>query len=554
MSVNVRNQKPGQLDAKYMPPVAGNLDIKTMFEKIFGKIFRQPLVPNGNVDIMINGNSVTNDEIYDTILSCLDDNNVNTADEDICRELLSKTLQYYDINTTLLVRECFAVSAGKEKGMDEPSPVCKYTPSTDIIPAANGFISGNMDYTEMFANFAFYTRFNAFGFYFINDTEFDNFKTWFQTQINSISGNLTSDTLALIADFMTCKLDGLTESFRIRNDDCENLDDYCFARLLPSYLMAYAMQTQNQLSGPMPFDLRELVLPKSIVFLNIEKFAHSSPSAIAREIQDINQSIDITSKVNMIPNGKLAKLAPVARTLRKTQAQALNQANNGGPAARAARTAFRKKIPTQKEYLNIITRLLGKMKAERMTQNVYKLTKPSFAKPNRRDPDNYNAQGKITSTKYRPDIHLYLDTSGSISEENYEASVKMAIMLAKKLNVNLYFNTFSHIMSQTTLLNCKDRSLNDIYREFQKVHKVTGGTNFEQIWHFINGNKKREAEFSIMVTDFEWAARPKFIKHPKNLYYIPCANISWYSICREAESFCKSCEHNDPLIRKHILA
>ena len=193
------------------------------------------------------------------------------------------------------------------------------------------------------------------------------------------------------------------------------------------------------------------------------------------------------------------------------------------------------------------------MKTARMTQNVYKQSKPSFAKPNRRDPDNYNLQGKIISTKYHPDIHIYLDTSGSISEENYEASIKLCIQLAKKLNVNLYFNTFSHVKSQTTLLKCAGKSVSQIYSEFQKTPKVTGGTDFEQIWHFINKSKKREAELSIMITDFEWCARSAYIKHPENLYYIPCANMSWKMICDYAEYFAKSCEHNDSRIRAHIL-
>lgn len=551
MNVRVYNQKPGKLDAVYIPSFKGDFDLKKYITDVFGPVLRTALVPNTPVDIKIDNSSVTDDEIIDLMLNCCT-GQVNSNAEDACRSLFSQTLQYYNPQTKMLFKDVFAVAAGAEAGLDEPDAVTIYTPATDIIPASSGFLAGNTAYEEFFATFAYYCRFEALGVYFVNQTEFDNFKSWFQNMINTIQNNLSADCLGLISDFMNLKLDGLTESFRIRNVETENLDEYCFARVLISHLMAYLKNTS--LAGVMPFDTENLFCPKNIVFINVERFAHASPVVIATEIKDINKSIDITKKIPMISNRKLNQLAPVARGLRKTQAMAVQAAMRQAPASRASRTAFKSKIMTNKEYLVNITKILSKMKTEKMTQNIYKAVKPSFAKPNRRNPDDYNLQGKIVSTKYRPDIHLYLDTSGSISEENYEASVKLAIQLAKKLNVNLYFNTFSHIMSQTTLLKCAGKSVKQIYSVFQNTPKVTGGTDFEQIWRFINAGKKRQDELSIMITDFEWSARSTFIKHPKNLYYMPCANMNWKMICDCANHFIKSCEHNDPNIRAHILA
>lgn len=551
MNVRVRNQRPGKLDAVYIPSFKGNYDIKKYMSDVFVRTIRQPLVNTAAVDIEFDGNAVSDDSVFNLMLSCCGDT-VNSAGEDAMRQLFTQTLQFYNPNTKLLLKDAFAVSAGAEAGLDEPDAVTIYTPATDIIPSASGFLAGTVDYPEFFATFSYYCRFEAFGVYFVNDTAFADFKAWFQSQVNLIQSNLTPDCLSLIADFMAMDLKGLTESFKIRRDENENIGDYSFARILITHLMMYFGTTQ--VAGIMPFDFDNLFCPKDVVFINVERFAHSSPAAIANEVKDIKQSIDIAKNIHMISNHKLQKLAPIARQLRKTQAMAIAAAANNSPASRAARTVWKKKVMSHTEYLKAISLILSKMKTEKMTQNIYKCVKPSFAKPNRRDPDNYNLQGKIVSTKYRPDIHLYLDTSGSISEENYESSVKLAIQLAKKLNVNLYFNTFSHVMSQTTLLNCAGKSLNQIYRQFQNTPKVTGGTDYEQIWRFINASKKREAELSIMITDFEWTARRTFIKHPKNLYYMPCANMDWRSICNCAESFVKSCEHNDPNIRAHILA
>ena len=551
MSVRVRNQKPGELNAVYIPPFNGPFDVKKYMTAVFKPLLREPMVQSTPVSIEINGKDVSDDDINSLMLSCCT-GLVNAQAEDTCRELFSQALTYFNPNTKLLLKDLFAVSYGAKAGLDEPDPVTIYTPATDIIPASKGFLAGTTSYEEFFATFSYYCRSEVFGVYFVNETAFDDFKTWFQAQINLIQNNLSAECLNLISDFMALKLDGLTESFRIRNIETDNLDPYCFARVLISHLMMYFGTTA--LAGIMPFDIENLFCPKNVVLFNIERFAHSSPAAIANEIKDINQSIDITRNVKMISNYKLQKLAPVARALRKTQAMAVHAAANNSMKNRANRTAFKKRIMTNREYLMVISKVLNKMKTERMTQNVYKCSKTSFAKPNRRSPDDYNFPGKIISTKYRPDIHLYLDTSGSISEDNYEASVKLAIQLAKKLNVNLYFNTFSHMLSQTTLLKCAGKTTKQIYAEFQRTPKVTGGTDFEQIWHFINGNKKREAEFSIMITDFEWYASSSFIKHPNNLYYMPCANMNWSAICNHAENFVKSCEHNDPNIRAHILA
>lgn len=551
MSIRVHNQKPGELSAVYKPSIVGDYDVHKYMTDVFQSVLREPMVPSSPVRIEQNGHDMTDADINDLMLKCCT-GSVNANAEDDCRSLFAQTLQHYNPNTKLLLKDVFAVSYGAKTGLDEPDPVTIYTPATDIIPVSTRFLAGTVSYEEFFATFSYYCRFEAFGVYFVNETAFDDFKTWFQGMVNTIQGNLSTDCQALISDFMAMDLKGLTESFKIRDTETDNLDEFCFARILIAHLMTYFGTTA--LAGIMPFDFDELFCPKNIVFINVERFAHASPAAIANEIKDINSSIDIMNKIKMISNNKLNKLAPVARNLRKSQAMAIQAAANNAPINRASRVAFKKRIMTHTEYLVSINKILNKMKTEKMTQNIYKAVKPSFAKPNRRDPDNYNLQGKIVSTKYRPDIHLYLDTSGSISEENYEASVKLAILLAKKLNVNLYFNTFSHVMSQTKLLKCAGKSVSQIYAEFQNTAKVTGGTDFEQIWRFINGNKKREAEFSIMITDFEWAARSAFIKHPKNLYYMPCANMNWSMICDNAEYFIKSCEHNDPNIRAHILA
>ena len=126
-------------------------------------------------------------------------------------------------------------------------------------------------------------------------------------------------------------------------------------------------------------------------------------------------------------------------------------------------------------------------------------------------------------------------------------------MVAKKLNINLYFNSFSHCMSQCTKLRTKDKSLKQIYAVFRKVPKVTGGTDYEQIWHYINRSKKRQRELSIIITDFEWSPPNHYVQHPKNLYYMPCSRLDVDKMIRWAKNFVKDMQHIDPAIRSHVL-
>jgi predicted metal-dependent peptidase len=193
------------------------------------------------------------------------------------------------------------------------------------------------------------------------------------------------------------------------------------------------------------------------------------------------------------------------------------------------------------------------MKEVSRSQNVLKKTKTTFSKANRRDPLDFNRPGKITSNHYLPDLHIYIDTSGSISEANYQQAVLMLIKLAKKLNVDLYFNSFSHVMSQEVLLRTKDKSVLRIWEEFRTLPKVTGGTDYKQIWNYINISEKRKRRLSLVVTDFEWSPSTQREQHPANLYYAPCSSMNWASIVQSAGYFSKSMRHIEPAIAQRLI-
>lgn len=551
--MKVTNIKPVELSPVYKASANGAFEPNKLLQETMAKPLFNPLIQGQPCVISENGKNLTDDDVADIILACMGDQ-INTQAEDLAKELMSKCLLTFNRNATIGAKGIFVTQAGTAAGLPEPGPRVKYTPAQDVVPISKEFLNGKCDYNKYFATMAYYTRVNTLGFYFANKVAFDDFKVWLNTQLQNLSSALPAQTNQMFIDFMQLTLDGLTESLVLRKDDTDNNDPFSFARTLVSLLMNYTSVIGPALYGVMPFDVGELFCPQTVVFINVEAHMQASSKQINDEWDIIQKSI--ANKPTMVSINKLQNLTATMRSLQKFQAAAnMYQAmGQGGGAQKAAMIRFKKSPPTKVDVTKFIMAILKKLGTVNRSENSYKQVKMSFARPNRRDPDDFNRMGKIVSTKYMPDIHVYIDTSGSISEENYEDAIRSCIRIARKLNVNLYFNSFSHVLSQCAKINTKDRTVGDCYRAFQKIPKVTGGTNFEQIWHYINRSPKRQRELSIIITDFEWTAGNYYVKHPDRLYYMPCSQMSWNRMVRNAQDFAKSMLHNDPGIMKHIFA
>jgi hypothetical protein len=174
-------------------------------------------------------------------------------------------------------------------------------------------------------------------------------------------------------------------------------------------------------------------------------------------------------------------------------------------------------------------------------------------RPNRRRPDDPNAIGKMKNTKYRPDIHVYLDCSGSISEDMYSDTVMNLIRLAQKSQVNFYFTTFSHYITEAHKIEVKGRPISEIYKEIQGLPKASGGTDFSLVWSKIKSIDKwnrmngRSYQINFMITDFCCGVGrgSKFRKgapEVDNLYYVPISTSqsNWRNVKSWAETFAKA--------------
>ena len=552
--MNIVNQKPVVLEPVYSDNIQKDFDVYNIAKQCIVHPLFTPLIPSQPVSITHNNNTkLTEDDVVELIIRCCGES-VDVAAEQEAKELLGQTMTHYNAKTNIGVTEMFLVQSGTAAKLPEPDGNVVYTPASDVIPTSRQFLAGTCTYDTFFASLGYYARPETLGFYFANEVAFTEFITWFTQQMAMLATALSPDVNKLAADFMQLTLTGLTESIILRNQDGENCDPLSFPRLIVNLLMQYRNVVGPAEYGILPFNVGELLCPRTIVFVNVEKHSRATARQVSDEWKLINNSLQTKNQPRMISNKSLQRLTAVQRNMQRIAGMAATAASNQTQQAmRAANMRFSKTRPTSVDMTRVIKKILDKMTFANKSMNVYRSVKSSFAKPNRRDPDDYNKQGKVVSTRYKPDIHLYIDTSGSISERDYEDAVKACIAMAKKLNINMYFNSFSHCMSQTTRLHLEGKSKTAIYEEFRRVPKVNGGTDYEQIWHFINKSKKRTRELSIIISDFEWCARSSYVRHPKNLYYIPCSTMNWDSIVREAERFCKSTLHNEPNIRAHVL-
>ncbi|MDO5865131.1 MULTISPECIES: hypothetical protein [Paenarthrobacter] len=559
MTITVTNQKPAVLDALHTISCTGDYDPMPAIQKVLVDPLLEPLNPSAPASIVDGSGHDITGNVLDIVMRCLGETMDPVAEKN-AKELLGQTMVSYDQATPLPVGELFAVQAGQQNKWPAPSARVFYTAQNDVIPAAKGLLAGSADESAFFASIAYAYHPNTLGFWFQSSAAFDGFKIWLNQQVQAMAGAnaMPADTLRLLNDFANLSLKGLTESLLLRKDDSDGNDEFSFARLVIRMLMTYVEQQRKAASagasaldtGIMPFTVAELFCPRSLVLVNVEAHARATAAKVTGEWNLINQSL--ASPVKVVSNAALSKLTSLPRAAARAAAMGARQ-QPGQPGSRSAQVKFRKAPPTKLDLFKDITRVLKRMGKVNKSQNVYRTTKTTFLKANRRNPDDFNKPGRITSVQYMPDLHVFIDTSGSISEENYQEAVLMLIRIAKKLNVNLYFNSFSHMLSQETLLKVENKSTRQIWQEFRKVPKVTGGTEFKQVWDYINASQVRKRRLSLMITDFEWSTPSRREDHPPNLYYAPCSAMDWKYMVRSAETYANGMQHIDPSIRQKLL-
>ena len=553
MAFNVTNQMLSEIKPFFTDDISVDFDATRVHEaikEIIAPIYT-PLQAGYPVEISDDkGTVLSEDEVRDEIIKTLDVNR-DAAAEDNVTSLWKASLAHY--KPGLAAAEVFVAQANAVAKCINPSPSVIYIPQ-DLKDACLAYITDpNRSPEKLIVNAAFCMNEPCVMVHFLSKFTFQEYKDFVAQAVALLVNNISADTASKFQDFQNMSL-GMIEGLILRQNDGDELDAYSFPRVLMKATLEFCQTNTN--AGIIAPYLDELICPKNLVFLDVDQISKAKRANLDKAFNNVKDGIKSIYKP--ISLNKISKLSTAAVNRARVAAMVKNHQqmlNNVADAQKRGIYRFRKVAMTKSDLSKAIGKIVKKETNVSASENYAKTIKGSFMRPNRRQPDDPNLQGKSISMLYKPDIHIYLDTSGSISEDNYKEAILTLITLAMKMHVNLYFNSFSHIISKKALLQTRGKSVQGVYQEFQKVPKVSGGTDYQQVWEYIMRSPKRRKEISLIITDFEYWPPSRRVDYPPKLYYAPIATNPryWAGMVKNAEEFCKNMYHIDRNIRKHIL-
>lgn len=552
-NIHIQNQKPVifKLDQNFLPNIDVTLDEPSYMDKLAEHVeatYVTPLFNARNAQASVTIQDLTDPQnpidydaqmLTSAMMSLLENPDVDATLNNELKSILLASMRYTTAN-----REPFEMQPSMQLfaryKQPLPSPgVVIYSPQSDVIPAAKDLFD---DWTD--ANFREMFALSITGMLFNNPIlqnvtivacetkdQYDTFLNTMQTVASNYNAHVTNETRQSLTDVQNVKMnagDLSTTWILPRVGSGDDVQQYSFNRIIMNELSK--LNVVNDKMYPLPTHLHTMYKPQAIMFLNIEEFTHASAKAVKDEFQMITSVMNRLRTFNMVNMKRLS----TAQAVHQSQ----NRQNNSGYTKkqhginRIKYTKLRSKPYTSKSQIQIIAKIIASKVSQQQSQNQFKTIKQTYMRPNRRFPDSLDHKGKMKKVAYRPDIHIYLDTSGSISESNYKTAIMNLIKIAMKLKVNMYFNSFSHVISDEVLLETANKTSKQLYKEFERVPKVTGGTDFSNVWDFIDMtnakvNAKNQApRINFIISDMEYTPSNNRKMNAndasvKNTYYVP---------------------------------
>lgn len=547
MNIKVVNKGKSVLEPFYEDDISKKLDSSVILENYMKMV--KPITDNSKINI--DGNWIRPMDFAEMIVANEFDEmaNLNNLYEDALHGVFEKSLQ--DYNRKLKPTQVFITQAN--------SVIKAPIPSSQVIYVPDDFKQGCKDYLQdgnvesLIVNTYFYLNEPYSVMYFKDDKSFKDYLRYIGKYIMNYTNLLSVESYAKFQDFSKLKIDMLG-GIALRNSIETGREEYSFERLLMKASIDYSSHNSN--CGFIVPNLGEFMIPTRLLYMNVSDICKAPASKLVKEIGTMKKIL--SEKYMILPVSCISKLVSSESKLDRIKMKIKNHSDLIQDMADAKKRdifKFSMHGMTQQKLADLITRIIKHEVNVSSSENYFKTISTSYMRCSRRDPDNPNIPGKRFKMSYKPDIHIYLDTSGSISEDNYKNAILTCIQMARKLKVNLYFTSFSDCISDSVKLNIKGKSNKGMYKEFQRIPKVGGGTNYEVVWAYIMKSQKRQKEISLMITDFAYYPPQKKPDYPSKLYYAPI-DIStnyWEKIRSDASDFCKAMYHIDPVIRQHIL-
>ena len=492
---------------------------------------KTPINTSQPVRLMIDGKEYPEADIIADLTTSTVQNDVDINRDDILSLLMHQVSRYRN-STPEPWRHVIANSILLKQKLPVPTPTLIYTFDSDIQNAAKDVAMNDTPDNRqalingLLGNLSAKPISDRWTFILTNQPDYDAFKehlnqtiTTYTTEKEILDAN--NDVQSIDLD----KHDNFTSWIT-----GSNIDAGSFNRFVMDALNSF---TPTGFTEVLPINIQGLLNPVGFAFINIDSLINSTQADYNRELSQLAAATNRLQKFNVTKLSKIKTAQTLMKGTQQHSAQKRYEKSKSGIAARKQR-GFNKTLPSSKWQLKRMAKIINAHISKIQSDNTFKTTNRSFMRPNRRHPNDPNLSGKLQRTNYRPDIHIFLDTSGSISEQQYKTAVTLLIKMAKKLQTNLYFTSFSHIIAQPIKLKTKNASVKQIYRQIQLVPKVDGGTEYENVWNMIDQLEQQNTyhhqtpQLSFMITDFEYNISSVWTPQlhrssTKDTYYIPLA-------------------------------
>lgn len=296
----------------------------------------------------------------------------------------------------------------------------------------------------------------------------------------------------------------------------------------------------------LPFSLRQMASPTSVMFVRLDLLILESPVKLARVIPELTHQVN--EAVVQLNADQIKALGTIEEDSEPGSADMSAYYATYQRGSRILETA-----PTPAQIAADVAKIHRRLPAHDSSKEKRRVTYRTFARSNRREPDNADRRGKSVKKRKRADIHLYIDSSGSISADQSHSSILTAAQLAESLKVNLFITFFSDVLSPTYRIETRGKTPAKLFEMIDELVRPSGGTHFHNVYNYINKDATRSAQFSIMLTDFGCSLPDGRIEHPARLYYAPISGDYQTSYNHYMESFEPSIKDSFPEIRSHLL-